>query len=151
MPRITISIPTDLKRRLDDPLVKKSLNISRVCQEALARIVRRILDLPIDVRRMEFLLNRLRSDREERSGRWFGEGTRIARDWAEADASYAVLERLGTAPLTRRLELLAEDPPDALEAALVRHRPDPDFHEPSFLEGWATLVGLFWEVLKRNL
>ena len=31
MPRITISIPTALKERLDNPQVRKSINVSRVC------------------------------------------------------------------------------------------------------------------------
>ena len=49
MPRITISIPAGLKQRLDDPRVRKTINVSRVCQEALSREIHRMLDLPLDL------------------------------------------------------------------------------------------------------
>lgn len=151
MPRITISIPADLRDRLNDPAVKKSLNISRVCQEALARQVRRLLDLPLDVRRMERVLLRLKSQREEASDRWYSIGAAAARDWVEHEASHADLRKLGEAGPEERIRLLKSQPPSVLLEHLERHKAEEDFSEQSFLEGWAQATGLLWQVIKPNL
>jgi hypothetical protein len=74
MPRITISIPTSLKQSLQDPRVRKSINISRICQEALSRAIRRMLDLPLELTRFEGVLSRLKEEREAAGDRWFKEG-----------------------------------------------------------------------------
>ena len=151
MPRITISIPVDLKQRLEDPLVKKSINISRTCQEALARVVHRLLDLPADLKRMEKLLSRLRRDHERSQDKWLSEGSAAAREWAEHEASYGLLQRLGKASLEERMSILRRAPPGPLRELLQRYRERDDFLEESFLEGWALLTGLLWEVVKKTV
>lgn len=151
MPRITISIPADLKERLQHPAVKQSVNISKVCQKALSRVVHRLLDLPVDVRRMEFLLSRLLREREAAGDRWFSQGTREARDWAEHEADHDALGALGRASLDRRLAMLRTAPPATLEARLASLRAEPGFDRDAFLEGWAHMLGLLWSVIKNDL
>jgi len=151
MPRVTISIPADLRDRLRHPSVKKALNVSRVCQEALNRQVQRLLELPVEVERMESLLARLRRDRDTVHHRWFSEGATAGRDWVEHQASHAELFKLGEAEPLERIRLLQSGPPDQLKQDLEQQRTVPGFSEQAFLEGWAHVIGLLWQVIKRNL
>ena len=151
MPRITISIPDDLKQQLAQTRVKRSLNVSRVCQQALRREVRRLLELPTDLRRMEQLLGRLRAERRRDEERWFAAGSAAARDWVEHEASLQQLEQLGELTLDQRLARLSAEPPAQLEAALEADREEPDYDRTAVLEGWAATIGLMWTVIKRNL
>lgn len=151
MPRITISIPDDLKQQLAQARVKRSLNVSRVCQQALRREVRRLLELPTDLRRMEQLLGRLRAERRRDEERWFAAGSAAARDWVEHEAGLQQLEQLGELTLEQRLLRLSAEPPALLEAALEAGREEPDYDRTAVLEGWAATIGLMWTVIKRNL
>ncbi len=151
MPRITISIPADLRDRLQHPSVKKALNISRVCQEALSRQVQRLLELPVDVQRMESLLERLRGEQKSTHDKWFADGAASGRDWVEHEASHAVLQKLGEADSVTRIRLLQIDRPVSLQELLKLHRAEEDFSEQAFIEGWAHVIGLLWQVIRRNL
>ncbi len=151
MPRITISIPRDLQHRLADPRVRKSINVSRTCQDALRREVSRLLDLPLDVERIEQTLLRLRQERTEAQARWFQEGAAAARAWVEHEAGFARLRELGALPLPARLRALEAAPPPELAGALEAQRGGEGFDETSFLQGWATAVGLLWEALREKI
>jgi hypothetical protein len=151
MPRITISIPNDLKERITDPRVRKSINLSRICQAALSREVNRLLDLPASLARMESLLARLREEREESVDRWFREGMSAGRDWVEHEAPYARLRELGMATRRHRMDSLRDTPPAQLAVLLASRRKSPEFKESSFIEGWAHIVRILWEVVEKNL
>lgn len=151
MPRITISIPADLKSQLADIRVRKVLNISRACQAALRREVHRLLDLPVDIERMEALLARFREERERLEDNWFTRGSTAARDWVEHEASLAHLRQLGEVSMDRRLALLRKEPPPRLAVLIQEHERLQDFDPDSFLQGWASMLGLMWGVIKRNL
>jgi hypothetical protein len=151
MPRITISIPVDLKERLANPRVRKSINLSRVCQKALAREVHRVLDLPIDLERMESLLTRMREERETSQDQWFIKGIQAARVWIEHDAPYARLRHLGHQTAANRKRQLAQDPPPYLLKLLQEYRESSGFIEPSFVAGFAHMTGLLWEIVEKNL
>ena len=151
MPRITISIPEDLREKLTDPRVRKSINLSRVCQKALAREARRILDLPLDLTRVEGMLQRLRSDQEVLEDQWFAKGGQAARDWVENEAPYAWLRRFGQLAPSKRLTLLRRHPPKGLASRLEQIRDLPDFDERNFLKGWIHATSLLWELIERNL
>ena len=151
MSRITISIPHTLHERLRDPRVRKSINISRVCQEAIHREVRRIADLPLDLERLEAILARIRQELNQTDEQWFSWGSQAARDWIEHEAPYALLRQLGEASQEKRMGRLRSTPPSALGALLAEHRAEPGFSERSFLDGWAHMTGLLWEVIKKNL
>jgi hypothetical protein len=151
MPRITISIPEDLREKLTDPRVRKSINLSRICQKALSREVRRILDLPLDLARMEGMLQRLRSDQEIMEDQWFAKGGQAARDWVENEAPYAWLRRFGQLGPSQRLTMLRRQPPTGLASCLEQIRDLPDFDEGNFLRGWEYTTSLLWELIERNL
>ena len=151
MPRITISIPVELKDQLADARVRRTLNVSRVCQEALRREVRRRLDLPVDLERMDALLRRLRQERQRRDDRWYSEGAAAARDWIEHQAPHDLLKQLGELPAGERLARLSGEPPPALRRFLQDNESEPDFNLQSALEGWAATIGVMWAVIKRNL
>ena len=151
MPRITISIPAGLKQRLDDPRVRKSINVSRVCQEALNLEIHRMLDLPLDVQRMEEILSRLKKEREKARDRWFAKGAKAAREWVEHEAPYALLRRLGEASLGERIRMLKQSAPPTLSKRQKDLQKERDFSLRSFLEGCAKAIGLLWEVIDRNL
>ena len=151
MSRITISIPNKLHERLRDPRVRKSINISRVCQEAIDREVRRIADLPLDLERVEGILARIRQELHQTDEQWFSWGVQAARDWIEHEAPYALLRQLGEVSQEKRRACLQTAPPGALDALLAKHRDEPGFSERSFLDGWAQMTGLLWEVIKKNL
>jgi len=57
MPRLNISVPDDLYKRLDE--VRDSLNVSAVCQEALRREISRREPMPSDVDVTEETIERL--------------------------------------------------------------------------------------------
>jgi len=151
MPRITISIPNDLKHRLADARVKRALNVSRVCQEALRREVRRLLDLPLDLERMQALIDRLRSEHREQGDQWFELGSREARDWIEHGADLEELARLGGLSMEQRITRLRHQPPPVLADAIERNESAPGFQLESLLRGFAATLGLMWDVIEKNL
>jgi hypothetical protein len=148
---VTISIPNDLKRHLADPKIRKSFNVSRVCQEALRREVSRLLNLPTQLAQMEAVLLRLRNERDQVDDEWFAIGSAAARDWVEHEAPYAQLRLLGQTSLDNRLQMLRHTPPDSLTRLIERHGQTPGFSKEGFLAGWASTVGVMWEVIRENL
>ena len=74
-----------------------------------------------------------------------------ARDWVEHEAPYAWLRLLGQASPVERIRLLQDDPPPYLSAAIKNQGDAVGFSEPSFLQGWSHMIGLLWEVIKKNL
>jgi len=151
MPRVTISIPKELKERLDDPRVRKSINVSRVCQAALRREVHRVADLPPDLARMRELIDRLRKEKEKARDKWFVRGVELGRDWVEHEAPYARLGRLGRASQAERVRLLEHNPPPALQRQLRETRELSPNEAQSLLEGFAHVTGILWDVLEDKL
>lgn len=151
MPRVTISIPSGLRERLADPRIRNSLNISRICQDALRREVSRILDLPLTIARVELLIDRLKKEKETLTDRWVGEGARLARDWIEHEAPYAQLRQLGEVRPEERRALLKKTPPPSLQKAIEAHREETNFSEASLVEGFGQTVAVLWQVIQPNL
>jgi hypothetical protein len=151
MPRITISIPVELKRQLTDARVRQSLNVSRVCQAALRREVRKLLELPLDLARLEELLDRLRAERDGLQDRYHGLGAAAARDWVEHLSTYAQLSQLADLPLEERIARLEREPPATLAGLIAQHEGEEGFDPGAFRRGWATALGLLWEVIRKHL
>lgn len=110
-----------------------------------------MLDLPLDLQRIEGVLSRLKQERERAGDRWFQEGSAAAREWVEHEAPYALLRQLGEAPSGECLRMLKHSPPPALKKAQKRLKKEKDFSPGSYLEGFARTIGLLWEVIERNL
>jgi hypothetical protein len=136
---------------LSDPRIRKSINISRVCQDALRREVHKVADLPTELFRLDQIIARLREEKSKAGEQWFIAGTRLARDWVEHEAPYALLRQLGETHQEQRLRLLRQAMPEGLKQALARHREEPGFNENNFLEGWAHMLGLLWEAMKKSI
>jgi hypothetical protein len=110
-----------------------------------------MLDLPLNLQRIEGVLSRLKQERERAGDRWFKEGSAAAREWVEHEAPYALLRQLGEASSGECLRMLKHAPPPALSKAQGRLKKEKDFSPRSYLEGFARTVGLLWEVIERNL
>ncbi len=151
MPRITISIPTELKEQLGNRRVRQAINLSRICQDALRREVRRLLDIPTDLGRMNQLIERLRHECEDSSDHWFLLGSVDARSWIENQSTLAKLRELGEMKHQSRLNSLRGNPPAGLRDALAKHRSEAEFNTNSYLEGWAATIAPMWETIKRHL
>ena len=151
MPRITISIPTELKEQLGTRRVRQAINLSRVCQDALRREVRRLLDIPTDLDRMNQLIERLRRECEDSSEHCFLLGSGDARAWIENRSTLAKLRELGEMKHQDRLKSLQGNPPASLRDTLAKHRSEAEFNTDSYLEGWAATIAPMWETIKRHL
>lgn len=151
MPRVTISIPAELKEQLGQAKVRQALNVSRVCQRALRKEVQRLLDVPTDVDRMNRLIDRLRQERQDGSKRWFLLGSSEARIWVEEHATLADLRRFGEYRHAERIQQLRQEPPAFLRQCLEDHRSKKGFERSSYLDGWAATIGPMWETIKRHL
>jgi len=92
MPRLNISVPDDLYKRLDE--VRDSLNVSAVCQEALRREISRREPMPSDVDVTEETIERLRSEKEDHERRSRDRGFQVGMEWARR-AKYNELHQWG--------------------------------------------------------
>ena len=92
MPRLNISVPDDLYKRLDE--VRDSLNVSAVCQEALRREVARREPMPSDVEVTEEMIERLRSEKEDYERQSRDRGFQVGMEWARR-AKYKELQQWG--------------------------------------------------------
>jgi len=98
--RINVYLPDDLHRALEAH--REHLNVSRICQDALAREVARLESLqqvggPLPQLRAEergAIASRLRAERERRRAFWYELGYRSAFDWACRRADADALEAL---------------------------------------------------------
>jgi hypothetical protein len=89
--RMTISIPQDLKNRMDtvsDP-VNWSARAAKAFEEALAEIAAKK-----EVRKMEDVIQRLRVSKQRCQDEAYREGEECGRSWAEDTAEADQLERL---------------------------------------------------------
>ncbi|RLB54831.1 MAG: hypothetical protein DRI34_11455 [Deltaproteobacteria bacterium] len=131
--------------------MRRSLNISRVCQQALDRQIRRLHDLPLEVERLGRFLDRMARQQERESRQWFQHGLQEARDWLEHEASYAQVRLLGSANAARRLRRLLSAPPGPLREGLESRAAVADFDRDGYLQGWVAAIGAYWQFLERNL
>ena len=98
--RINVYLPDDLHRALE--AYRERSNVSRVCQEALARDVARLervdqVDAPLPTLGEEervALAGRLRAERERRESYWYDLGYRAAFEWARDQADPEALDAL---------------------------------------------------------
>lgn len=146
MPRLNITVPDDLYEALEK--WRDRLNISKICQEAIAREVAKLEDLPRQAVELEALVERLRQEKAHVEKFYFAQGVTDGIAWARG-ASYVELQRCGE---SGRLEQPArDDRAKALEHALRRYRQDPAFDEQTYLEGWRAGVREVWRRVKDKV
>jgi post-segregation antitoxin (ccd killing protein) len=145
MARLNITIPDELYAALEP--WRDHINISRVCQDALAREVAKLNDLPRQAAELAALVERMQREKASAEKFAFGQGLTDSVAWARG-ASYAELRRWG--------ELDGSSAPraganGALEAALQRHSHDPTFDESAYREGWLMGAGEVWQRVRDKV
>lgn len=145
MARLNITIPDELYAALAP--WRDHINISKVCQEALAREVAKLNDLPRQAAELAALVERMQQEKANAEKFAFGQGLTDSIAWARG-ASYAELRRWGefgengAAPAGGT---------GVLEASMERHRNEPSFDERAYREGWVMGVKEVWQRVRDKV
>lgn len=145
MARLNITIPDDLYAALEP--WRDQINISKVCQDALAREIAKLNDLPRQAAELTALVERMQQEKASAEKFAFAQGLTDSVAWARG-ASYTELKRWG--------ELDATDHPragdnGALETDLQRHRNDPAFDEQAYRQGWVMGAREVWQRVRDKV
>lgn len=144
MPRLNITIPDELYIALEP--WRDRINISKVCQDALAREVAKLNDLPRQAAELAALVERLQQEKAHAEKFAFAQGLTDSVTWARG-ASYAELRRWGE--LGETAASGGGDGP--LQAALRRHRDDPAFEERPYRQGWVMGIEEVWQRVRDKV
>jgi hypothetical protein len=146
MARLNITISDELYKALEQ--WRDHLNLSKICQEAIAREVAKLEELPKAMMELETLVARLQQEKDHTETFWFGQGVTDGVAWARG-ASYSALrfwgERKGLEPLSR------EDDERALQMAKRQYRKDPTFDTKPYTDGWVAGVKEVWQRVKNTI
>lgn len=138
--RITITIPDDLYKRLQQ--VKNSLNVSRVCQQAIELIVS-IEEIKIkEVPEMEKLIERLRLEKQQSVDAWEKDGVVDGRKDA-VELSYEEFTHLEAS------HSLNDDLLEWLKDRRIQYLENPDLE--AYLKGWLEGALSVWDDVKEKL
>lgn len=143
--RLNITIPDSVYDRLER--WRDHLNVSRICQEAIARELDKLDQLPGEVVRMQQALSRLGQEKAKVDRACFRKGVYDGLEWAR-QAEYPLLKRWGEQPPRGDLNAVLQGP--AADAATV-HRDDAAWEPLPYAEGWLAGVQQFWERAKKHL
>ena len=145
MARLNITIPDELYAALEP--WRDHINISRVCQEALAREVAKLNDLPRQAAELTALIERMQQEKAHGEKFAFAQGLTDSVAWARA-ASYAELRLWGELGEKGASRAKGHGP---LQDELGRYRDDPSFDEQSYRHGWVTGIGEVWERVRDKV
>ena len=82
--KITISVPDELHEKMQE--WKKSLNFSRIFQEAISDLIQKKDNFKKRLKEdpdMEAIIERLRKEKQESENEWFDQGKQDGIDWAK--------------------------------------------------------------------
>jgi hypothetical protein len=143
MARLTVSVPQDLYDRLDQ--WRDRLNISKVCQEALAREVRRLEEVPADARALGDLVERLSQEKADGERHWFNQGVSDGMTWAQG-ASYVDLRSAA-----EKGQVATPEVASAIRRALARYADQAGFDRSGYTSGWAFAASEVWRRVETKL
>jgi hypothetical protein len=143
MARLTVSIPQDLHDRLDR--WRDNINISRICQEALERELRRLEELPEDAVALGDMVRRLSKEKADGDRRWFSQGVADGMTWARS-AGYVDLR--ATAEGSPTATSAAKT---ALQQGAAAHRSDPGFGTDAYESGWRFAAAEIWRRVEPKI
>ncbi|MGH3111083.1 MAG: hypothetical protein ACRDQT_09220 [Gaiellaceae bacterium] len=143
MARLTISVPDELHRSLER--FRGRLNVSRVCQEALAKEIAKLEQLPRGAIELEELVDRLREEKAASDKQWFAQGVTDGISWTRGAAYPELLVAADPA------RALGTEGKAAVRAALRRRRQSPGFDEVSYVAGWRTAAAEVWARVKETV
>ena len=145
MARLNITIPDELYVALEP--WRDHINISRVCQEALAREVAKLNDLPRQAAELADLVERMQQEKATAEKFAFGQGLTDSITWARG-ATYAELRRWGE---HGEAHGAGAGKNGALEAAIQRHQDDVSFDERAYREGWVMGTKEVWQRVRDKV
>ena len=146
MARLNITVPDELYERLER--WRDHVNLSRVCQEALARELDKLEELPAELHRMQQALSRLGQEKAKVDRAGFRKGVYDGLEWAR-QAEYPALKQWGEqAADGDALHTVLRGP--AAKSATV-HTGDPAWEPLPYAEGWIAGVRQFWDRAKKHL
>lgn len=145
MARLNITIPDELYAALQP--WRDHINISKVCQEALAREVAKLNDVPRQAAELAVLVERMQQEKAHAEKFAFAQGLTDSVTWARG-ASYAELRRWGEFGEKAASRGGIDG---ALQDALQRYRVDTSFDEQSYRQGWVTGIGEVWERVRDKV
>lgn len=143
MAKVTISVPDELHRSLER--FRERLKISKICQDALAKEIAKLEQLPRGALELEELVERLRHEKADADRQWFAQGVTDGISWTRG-ASYP--ELLAAADTDRAL---GKEGRSAVRAGMKRYQADPGFDEESYVAGWRTAAAEVWARVKETV
>jgi hypothetical protein len=143
MARLTVSISQDLHTRLEH--WRENLNISRICQEALERELRRLEELPADAVALGDLVKRLSKEKADGDRQWFSQGVADGMSWARG-AAYVDLKAaaVGSAEATPGAK-------SALRKGAAAHNGNAGFDSDAYKSGWGFAATEIWRRVESKL
>lgn len=146
MARLNITVPDDLYDKIQR--WRERLNLSKICQEALAAEIAKLEAIPKAALEMEALVERLKREKGKAGRAWFRRGVFEGMEWGRR-ASYADLKRWGQAKPEELLK--ASSPPEVLRPYIRQHVKDPLWEYRPFAEGWLSGVQEVWRRVKDHV
>jgi hypothetical protein len=143
--RLNITVPEELYERVER--WRDRINLSRVCQDAIARELEKLEQVPDEVRSMHEALTRLGREKAKVDRACFRKGVFDGLEWARS-AEYPLLKRWGERDGNGAFEEILRGP--AAESS-SQHEEDPSWDAKPYAEGWMAGVQQFWERVKKNL
>jgi post-segregation antitoxin (ccd killing protein) len=146
MARLNITVPDGLYEALEK--WRDRLNISKICQDAIAREIAKLEDLPQQAAELEALVERLREEKARGEKADFAQGVSDGIAWARG-APYEELRLWGQRD---GLERAARDGgPGAFRAALHRYRSTRPVDDKAHTEGWMAGVREVWQRVRDKV
>jgi hypothetical protein len=143
--RLNITVPDELYQRVER--WRERINLSRVCQDAIARELDKLEQLPDEVQSMHAALTRLGREKAKVDRTCFRKGVFDGLEWARG-AEYGLLRRWGERQGDEAFDEALAGP--AAESA-SQHEEDPSWDARPYAEGWMAGVQQFWQRARKNL
>jgi hypothetical protein len=143
MARLTVSVPQDLHERLDR--WRENINISRICQEALERELRRLEELPQDAIVLGDMVRRLSAEKADGDRQWFSQGVSDGMTWARG-AAYVDLKSVAMSSVDGSPGAKA-----AVRKGATVHRSQPGFDTDAYESGWRFAAAEIWRRVEAKL
>lgn len=145
MARLNITVPDELYQRVER--WRDRLNLSRICQDAIARELDKLEQIPDEVRGMHEALNRLGQEKAKADRSCFRKGVHDGLEWARG-AEYSLLKRWGELNDDGAIEEALRGP--AAQSAKTHQNLDSGDTRP-YADGWLAGVQQFWQRAKKSL
>lgn len=149
MAKISIHIPDETLVRVRQH--KDSLNISRVCSNALLKEVEIISRVPPMVDETRKLIERLRSEAQVQHVESFDLGVRLARSYLQKTNAEQLSYWGGLVFSEKKMLIIPDEVEAYIEKLILEKRFSGRFHRPSFTKGWIGVMQQSWETVRDKI